>query len=241
MGDGVGDGGRRADQGRLADPLGAERAGRFRLFDDDGMNVERQVERAEDLVVHHAGIDRLAVFPKQFLKQGIARALDEAAQDLALDRRRIDRAADVVGRPGAQDLHLSGHGIDLDLDDMGAEHIGADALERIVPDDRFLVVERLAVIDQRPAADDRAAGPVVRAQRDFSETQFPLRHPDDPRPAARPDLDVAGRAFEGFGGMADDLLAHRIGGLRHGAADHIGHPAAAGAPVVGRRAAVRRS
>src|SRR5690606_11898943 len=57
------------------------------------------------------------------LHQRLAETLDDGALDLALDAARVDGAADVVDRPHAEDLHLAGHGIDLDLGHLGAEDI----------------------------------------------------------------------------------------------------------------------
>jgi hypothetical protein len=51
---------------------------------------------------------RVAVDLLVVLHQRLADGLHDAALDLALDAARIDHAADVVGRPDAQHLHLAG-------------------------------------------------------------------------------------------------------------------------------------
>ncbi len=51
-----------------------------------------------------------------FLVEGPADAVGDAALDLPLDIGGVDRAADILGRDKAQDRHLAGLGIDLDIE-----------------------------------------------------------------------------------------------------------------------------
>ena len=55
------------------------------------------------------------------LHQRHAQALDDAALDLALDERRVDRPPDVVGRDDPAHLHRPELEVDVHLGDLGAE------------------------------------------------------------------------------------------------------------------------
>jgi hypothetical protein len=50
-----------------------------------------------------------------------ADALRDPTLDLPLDIGRVDRAADILGRDKAQDRHLAGLGVDLDVAELGRE------------------------------------------------------------------------------------------------------------------------
>src|ERR1700682_634150 len=69
---------------------------------------------------------RRGVARRQFVvsHQTLAERLDDAAFDLTFDAARIDRAADVMGRPDAEHLHLARQGIDFDFGDLASKHIG---------------------------------------------------------------------------------------------------------------------
>ena len=66
------------------------------------------------------------------LHQPLSQRLYDAAFDLALHALRIHRAADIVRRPDAEHLYLTGHRIDLDLGDLSAEYIGLPGSARAV-------------------------------------------------------------------------------------------------------------
>ena len=79
-------------------------------------------------VVHERARQELAVaVVDDALHQRLARALGDAAMGLAVQDQRVHRAADIVDRGVAVDAHHAGLGIDLDLADMPAIGIGADA------------------------------------------------------------------------------------------------------------------
>ena len=62
-----------------------------------------------------------------FFHQRLAGALHDAAMELALDQQRVDHVADIVNRGVADEAHLAGVGVDLDLADVAAVRIGAFA------------------------------------------------------------------------------------------------------------------
>jgi hypothetical protein len=53
------------------------------------------------------------------LVQRTADPLHHPALDLALDIGGVDRFADILGRDKAQDRHLAGLGVDLDITELG--------------------------------------------------------------------------------------------------------------------------
>ena len=89
---------------RLADALGAVRALRLGLLDEDDLDLRHagrrdEVQRLERLVTRHAVLD------DELLGERLAEAHVHAALDLALGERRVDRPADVVG---GDDLRRAG-------------------------------------------------------------------------------------------------------------------------------------
>src|SRR5262245_28068492 len=54
------------------------------------------------------------------LKESLANALDDPGMDLALEKERVDGAAEIVDDGVALDYDGAGIGIDLDLDDVAA-------------------------------------------------------------------------------------------------------------------------
>ncbi len=96
-GDRVQDGGGGGDQGGLADALGAVGAERVGVLDQDGLDRRHVADGRDEIVVQVLG-----PAGHVFLHQREPEALGDAAVDLALDQRRVDRAADVVGGDDAQ-------------------------------------------------------------------------------------------------------------------------------------------
>src|SRR5690606_15052510 len=83
---------RRRHQRRLADTLGAIRAERLRILDQDAFDRWNVAEGRDQIVVQIFG-----TAGDVLLHQGEAEALRDAAVDLAFDLRRVHGAADIVG------------------------------------------------------------------------------------------------------------------------------------------------
>ena len=66
--------------------------------------------------------------------QGIAQSLDDAALDLAMDRARIERAADVLDDAIAQHLDMSRLGVDGDLAIVDGEDGDVDRVDEMAGD-----------------------------------------------------------------------------------------------------------
>ena len=143
--DGVEDRRRGRDQRLLADALGAERADRRRVLDQDALD-RRHVADGRDQIV----VQVLALAGEELLHQREAEPLRGAALDLAFDQRRIDRAADVVRAGQPQHLHAAELDVDLDLGDMRAraEHRVGLALAVLV-ERRRRRIEGLARLRRR--------------------------------------------------------------------------------------------
>ena len=113
--------GGRADRGRLADALGADRVVRRRRHRLAQLEP-RRLDRGRQQVVHEVRADAVAVLvERDQLHRRRAVALGEPAVDLALDDHRVDAHAAVVDRDHALDLPLAGLGVDLDRDRVRAE------------------------------------------------------------------------------------------------------------------------
>src|SRR5262249_31165393 len=121
--DGVGDRGGRWGDGRLADPARAEGPEALARLDHDGLDVGN-VARARDQVGGERRGEVHAVLDDDLFHQRVAEPLHRAALDLALDRLRVDGAADVVGGHELQHADHAGLGVDL--------HLGGVAAERVV-------------------------------------------------------------------------------------------------------------
>src|SRR5262245_16690751 len=81
--------------------------------------------RGEHQIVGEGGRERLTtVVIDELLRQRAAEPLSEAADELAFDQLRIDRAADVVGNRVALDLDAPGGAVDGDNRSMDAVRIG---------------------------------------------------------------------------------------------------------------------
>src|SRR5438067_2842350 len=115
--DGVGDRRRRRGHRRLADPVRAEHAVLLRVLDQDHSDVPGCVLDAQGLVVQHVGVQRQTGrrVRQQLLGQRGAQRHDHAAFDLLFERKRVDRAANVVRRNVLQDVDGSGDRIHFDL------------------------------------------------------------------------------------------------------------------------------
>ena len=66
---------------------------------------------------------RAVVVAHPFVER-VADAVRDAAVDLALDHHRIDQHAGVLHRDVAQDFHLAGLDVDLDLGDVAGVGVG---------------------------------------------------------------------------------------------------------------------
>ena len=133
------DRGGRDDRRRLADSLHA--VGRVRLglldeLDDDG----RHVERRRDQVVGEARVRDQAVARLDLLHQREPDALRGAALDLALDRERVDRLADVLR--GADPDDAGEAELDVDLGDDAHRGHGEGDVGALARDLAGLGVER---------------------------------------------------------------------------------------------------
>src|SRR4029077_5785291 len=160
----VGDCRSHGDDTGLADPLGAERTARLALFDDNRLNSQRNVECARDLVVHHRGIAETAGVPDQLLPQSVAEPLHKTALNLALNGQGVNRAPNVVGKPGGRWHDLSGILVDLNLNHLRSEHLDAEIREGKPGHGATFGIKWLAVIDERMLTNNGASKPVVRAK-----------------------------------------------------------------------------
>ena len=100
----------------LADSLGAKRADRRGIFDQDRLD-RRHVAGGRNQIV----MQILALAGEEFFHQRHPQALRGAAFDLAFDQRWIDGAADVVRRGDLQYPHRAEFGIDRDLGQVRAK------------------------------------------------------------------------------------------------------------------------
>src|SRR5579883_658076 len=114
--DGVENGGRRRDQRRLADALGAVGAERFRILYEEAFDGRHVAEGRNEIVVEILGAARQIL-----LHEGEADALRDAAMDLPLDLARIDGAADIMRGDDAAKPDGAEAGIDLDLGHLRRE------------------------------------------------------------------------------------------------------------------------
>src|SRR5262249_19025202 len=119
--DGVGDGWRRPDGGRLADALGTERMVR-RWRDGLGGLPARGLHRRRHQVVHETAALHVAVLVvADLLEQRRREAHGEAAVDLPVDDHRVDDVPAVVDGDEATDLHHARATIDVHHADVAAE------------------------------------------------------------------------------------------------------------------------
>ena len=154
MADRAEDGRGRGDEGRFADPLGPERAGRLRCLDEEALDGRNVADGRDEVVVQVVG-----AAGDVRLHERQAQALGDPAMDLALDEHRVHGSPDVVGRDdptddGRAQLHVHVHDRDL-----GTEPI------RLVRHALPIVIERrrVRVVGARP--DEHAAGLVLGEQR----------------------------------------------------------------------------
>ena len=113
---GIEDRGRGRNHRLLADPFGAERADRRRIFDEDRFDRRHVAGRGNQIVVKV-----LAFAGKKFLHQRHPQSLRGAAFDLSFDKRWIDGAAHVVRRGDLQNPHCAQFRIDRNLRQVRAE------------------------------------------------------------------------------------------------------------------------
>jgi hypothetical protein len=119
--DRVGDRRHRRHDVDFADALGAVGVRRVRDLDEDRLD-HRHVGRDRHPVVEEAGVVEPAIaIVDVFLVERPADALRDAALDLALDIGGVDRLADILRCDKAQDRHLAGLGIDLDIAELRRE------------------------------------------------------------------------------------------------------------------------
>ena len=177
---GVDDGGRRADGGRLADALRADRVVRRRR---DGLAElpVRALHRGRQQVVHERPAEAVAVLvERDQLHQRHADAVGQAAVHLALDDHRVDAHAAVVDRDEPAHLDLAGARVDVDDADVGAVRVGE--VRRVVDDLRVEVpLDALGQLER-----------AVRGHRDLLDRLAALGVALD-EPAAELPLEVVGR------------------------------------------------
>ena len=162
--------------GRLADALDA--VGRVGLGHLDELDLDgRHVERRREQVVGEARVQDRAVAGHELLHQREPEALRGAALDLALDRERVDRLADVLRRADPDDARQAE--LDVDLDDdahRGDRERDVGALAGDLPG---LRVERRRARMPVDALDVDLVAPAARAPRAPRGT----RHGPRPRPS----------------------------------------------------------
>src|SRR2546430_7237377 len=161
----VGDRRRHPHDAGLAHAFGAKRPARFGLFHYDGLDLQWDIERSRYLVIHHRRIGEAAVVPDQFLAQGIAEPLHKTPLDLAFNGQRVDGLAHAMREPRRHRIDLSGVRVDLDLHNLRTKHVNAEIRERKSDHACALQIERLAIVNKGVLADQRAADPIMCAQR----------------------------------------------------------------------------
>ena len=144
-----------------------------------------------------------------------AEALRRAAVELALDDRRVERPADVLGDDVVEDVDHAGLAIDPDVDEMRRGERRQDGRDRAAVAFQRLEVGREAV---ERVADLGQGHPALRC---------PLR-----LDRAVDQLEVADVDLEQDRGVGQDLLAQRIGRALDGAPGRIRDDA----PAADRRA-----
>src|SRR5215813_6133149 len=107
------------DQRRLADPLGAVRAERLAVLDQDHLDRRDVAERRDQVIVEVLGLAGVIL-----LHQREADALGDPAMDLAFHLRRVDRPADVVRGGDLQELGRTELEIHRELGELRGEPVG---------------------------------------------------------------------------------------------------------------------
>ena len=188
------DRGGRDDGRRLADALHAVGRAGLRILDQLG-DDRRHVERRRDQVVGEARVRDQAVARPDLLHQREAEALGGATLDLALDRERVDRLADVLRRPDPDEPCEAE--LDVDLGDDAHRRDREGDVRALGGDLAGLGIERrrprvavdaldvdLSSAAPLPLLERRAAGELDRAG----------RHPGHPRGGRRAGRSDGGRA-----------------------------------------------
>src|SRR5262249_46045147 len=115
------------------------------------------------------------------LKESLANALHDPTMDLALEKERVDGAAEIVDDGVALDCHDAGIGIDLDLDDVAAVGEGLSwryaVMRRIEP--------RLHARRPRCRPAGRSGGPGAAHPTAKPPGRRPARGPLNPPPENR--------------------------------------------------------
>ena len=169
----------------FADALDAERVERRRRFVVEDLDARHARRRHQQIFGERRG-DRLAVVVEAHpFEERVADAVHDAADDLALDHHRIDRAAAIMREDEALDRDPAGLDIDLDLGDRGAVGIGHgvddDMLGRLEP--------------RRDPPGSTIARPARDRARDLGERDAHRRRALDPDAVAG-DLEIVRRGFE---------------------------------------------
>src|SRR6478609_11635412 len=127
--DGVVD--RRRDRRRLrvvrhlADAFRPVRPGLGGVLDDDRVDLRQSLDPGREVRAElAAAVLSARVVGVALLEHAQAEAHQSAALDLALDQRRVDRAADVEALPEMLDADLAGLVVDLDLGGAGGVRDG---------------------------------------------------------------------------------------------------------------------
>ena len=155
---------RRGDRRRLADP--AQPVRRVRIAELEHVELDRRhVEHRRDQVVGERRVAHEPVDDLDLLHQREPEALGDAALDLALDRERVHRLADVLRGRDLDDPHEPELGVDVHDRAVRGEGEGdvRVALAELVERLRGAVVVLARALD--PVADRRRAAPTPRAPR----------------------------------------------------------------------------
>ena len=198
------------------------RVRRRRLLVIDG-HVRRVHRRRQVVVLEVRVQDAALLVVLVLLHERRAEALHGAADDLAVERPRVDDRAGVVHGGVAQELELPGLGIDLDHGDVPGvadERVEDAEVGAIVARQRRqrVVVGRLR--GEAALHVGRQVEPEhVRAERDLGQRELAVGHAAHAHRAVA-ELEVALGDLELVGDEALDLVLELGRGARHGARDH---------------------
>src|SRR6188472_505959 len=207
----------RRDRGRLRvvrhlpDALRAVRAVRGGVLDDDRVDLRQVLEPGREVraeltaAVLGGGVVRVAV-----LEHAEPEALDGTALYLALDERRVDRAADVVDLDQARHPDDAGLVVDLDLGRAGG--VRDRGVGRAVDLPRLGVDDRREVLELRPGARDQLAVRPRRRGGDVGNGDLLLRRALGQHLAVH-DLEVGGVDLELLARDVEDPLPDSLGRL----------------------------